>query len=122
MKIIILEETENSIEFLVERERGIYNNCNPIATLYPHEVKGITKGQIYQLAWDKVKHIAYRVFNEIEPLDEGENPIGFHFEALPVPPLPDPVIVDEYVDDEKIAMAEAIIDLDARLRKLEGVN
>lgn len=33
---------------------------------------------------------------------------------------PDPPIVNEKVDEEKIAMAEAIVDLESRLSKLEG--
>jgi hypothetical protein len=33
-----------------------------------------------------------------------------------------PIIVDEPVDDEKIAMAEAIVDLNNRIQKLEGVK
>lgn len=36
--------------------------------------------------------------------------------------MPEPEIIDEYVDDEKVAMAEAIIDLEMRLSKLEGGN
>lgn len=32
----------------------------------------------------------------------------------------EPQIVDEAMDDEKVAMAEAIIDLETRLRDLEG--
>ncbi|CAK7084082.1 hypothetical protein [Tissierella sp.] len=34
--------------------------------------------------------------------------------------IPEPEIIDEYVDDEKVAMAEAIIDLESRLSALEG--
>ena len=34
-------------------------------------------------------------------------------------PKPDPPIVDEPVDDEKVAMAEAIIDLNNRISELE---
>lgn len=37
-------------------------------------------------------------------------------------PKPKPQIIDEPVDEEKIAMAEAIIDLESRLSKLEGGN
>jgi hypothetical protein len=37
-------------------------------------------------------------------------------------PIVEPEIIDEYVDDEKVAMAEAIIDLEARLSVLEGGN
>ena len=33
---------------------------------------------------------------------------------------PDPPMVDEKVDAEKIAMAEAIVDLESRLSRLEG--
>lgn len=34
--------------------------------------------------------------------------------------IPEPEIVDEYIDEEKIAMAEAIIDLESRISVLEG--
>lgn len=34
----------------------------------------------------------------------------------------EPEIIDEYVDDEKIAMAEAIIDLESRLAELEKLQ
>lgn len=120
MKITILNQEQNSIDFLIEREEGIYNNVNVTAELNDYEIEGLTQGQIYQLAWDKVKHIAYRVFNQIEPLDEEENFIGFEVENLPILPEPEPVIVDEYIDEEKIAIAEAIIDLENRISILEG--
>lgn len=35
-------------------------------------------------------------------------------------PRPDPAIEDEDIDDEKIAMAEAIIDLNMRIEELEN--
>lgn len=35
------------------------------------------------------------------------------------PPASESKIVDEYVDEEKVAMAEAIIDLESRLTELE---
>lgn len=34
--------------------------------------------------------------------------------------IPEPEIIDEPIDDEKVAMAETIIDLEARLSELEG--
>lgn len=36
--------------------------------------------------------------------------------------IPDPEIIDEPIDDEKIAMAEAIIDLESRLKELEKLQ
>lgn len=120
MKIQIINQEQNSIDFLVEREEGMYNNVNVTAEFTNEEIEGLTQGQIYQLAWDKVKHIVYRVFEQIEPLDEPENFIGFEVEPLPIPPEPEPIIVDEYIDEEKIAIAEAIIDLEHRISILEG--
>ncbi|WP_333638223.1 hypothetical protein [Tissierella praeacuta] len=38
------------------------------------------------------------------------------------PPAPEPEIVDEYVDEEKVAMAEAIIDLESRIAELEKIK
>ncbi len=90
MKIQIVKQEDDLIEFLVEREEGTYNNCNLTALLTSDEIEGLTEGQILQLAWNKVKHIAYRVFNQIEPLNEDENPIGFHFGDLPPIPPPPP--------------------------------
>lgn len=121
MKIQIIKEGENFIEFLVEREQKMYNNCNLTTTFTNEEVEGLTEGQKYQYLWDKVKHVAYRVFNQIEYLDEPENFIGFEVEPLPIPPEPEPIIITEPVDEEKIAMAEAIIDLENRISILEGV-
>lgn len=120
MKIQIINQEQNFIDFLVEREKGIYNNVNVTAEFTNEEVEGLTQGQIYQLAWDKVKHIVYRVFEQIEPLNEEENFIGFEVEPLPIPPEPEPIIVDEYIDEEKIAIAEAIIDFENRISILEG--
>lgn len=121
MKIQIVKQEQNFIEFLVEREKGMYNNCNLTAEFNHYEIEGLTQNQINQLAWDKVKHVAYRVFNQIEYLDESENFIGFEVEPLPIPPEPEPIIITEPVDEEKIAMAEAIIDLENRISILEGV-
>ncbi|MGN9164979.1 hypothetical protein ACTNDY_06780 [Tissierellaceae bacterium HCP3S3_D8] len=36
--------------------------------------------------------------------------------------IPEPEIIDEPIDDEKIAMAEAIIDLESRLKGLEKLQ
>jgi len=120
MKIQIINQEQNSIDFLVEREEGMYNNVNVTAEFTNEEIEGLTQGQIYQLAWDKVKHIVYRVFEQIEPLDEPENFIDFEVEPLPILPEPEPIIVDEYIDEEMIAIAEAIIDLEHRISILEG--
>lgn len=35
-------------------------------------------------------------------------------------PRPEPLVVDEVIDEEKIAMAEAIIDLNMRIEELEN--
>jgi hypothetical protein len=90
----------------------MYNNCNLIAEIQPYETDGLTQGQIYQLAWDKVKVIAYRVFNEIMPLDEIEKPIEFSFEPLPIPPEPEPIPLQPGIEDY-------IVDLDYRISTIE---
>ena len=42
------------------------------------------------------------------------------FEFPPEPELEEPIIIDDEIDEEKIVMAEAIIDLENRLSELEG--
>ncbi len=112
MNIKIIYAKTDMIEFFVERENGTYNNCNLTSTLSPHEIEGLTQEQVNQLAWDKVKHIAYRVFSQIEPLNEPENFIGFEVESLPISPPAEPGPVQPNMED-------FMLDLDFRLSLLE---
>ncbi|MHB8065015.1 MAG: hypothetical protein ACYDG2_20750 [Ruminiclostridium sp.] len=84
MKIQILNQNQNRFEFLVEREQGMYNNCNLSITLADVEVQELTDDEIKTLAWLRVKSTAIRVFEQIEPLNEPDNPIGF--ELIPSAP------------------------------------
>lgn len=77
MRIEILEQNENSIKFLIEREQGTYNNTEEIAHFTVAEIEGLSANEIKTYAWYKVKPIVIRVFEQIEPLDEADNPIGF---------------------------------------------
>jgi hypothetical protein len=84
LKITIVKQKANQIEFLIEREQGMYNNVNVSATFTDEEIVGLTQDQIKTLAYNKVKDIAIRVFAQIEPLNEVENPVGFNLVELPV--------------------------------------
>lgn len=84
MKITLLRQEQNNIEFLVERENGTYNNCNLLIELSESETQGLTENEIKTLAWLRVKPTAIRVFEQIEPLNESDNAAGFEL----VPSVP----------------------------------
>jgi hypothetical protein len=84
MKITIVRQEQNRIDFLIEREQVMYNNVNVSATFTDDEVLGFTDNQIKTYAYNKVKNIAIRVFAQIEPLSEMDNPIGFSLVDLPM--------------------------------------
>lgn len=77
MKITIMNQNKNCFEFLIEREQGMYNNCNLAVELTNGEVQDLTEDEIKTLAWLRVKPTAIRVFEQIEPLDEQDNSVGF---------------------------------------------
>lgn len=77
MIVKISNQITKGYELFIEREKGIYNNCNLSVDLSQTDVHGLTDNEIKTLAWLRVKPIAIRVFEEIEPLDEKDNPIGF---------------------------------------------
>lgn len=105
MKIQIINETPTHIDFLVEREQGMYNNVNMTAEFYDGEKHGLTQGQVYQLAWDKVKPIPYRVFEQIMPLEENERFIGFNVEPLPI--IEQPIIEQPISEIEELKLLVA---------------
>ena len=118
MKIQILKQEAHQIDFLIEREEGTYNNVNVSATFTDDEIQGFTEDQIKTLAYNKVKDVAIRVFTQIEPLTESENPVGFKLVKLPVVEQPQ-VIIEELIDEEKAFMAEAIIQMSTELENLK---
>lgn len=75
MKISILEQNGTTFEYLIEREKGHYNNIVERITL--ESVDGLSADEIKTLGFIKLKPIAIRVFEAIEPLDEIDNPVGF---------------------------------------------
>lgn len=78
MKITVVNQTESSITFYVEREKGVHNHVDElIADFTAAEIEGLNADEIKTYAWHKVKPIAVRVFEQIEPLDENDNPIDF---------------------------------------------
>lgn len=105
MKIQILNETPTHIDFLVEREQGMYNNVNVTAEFYDGEKEGLTQGQVYQLAWNKIKPTAYMVFNQIMPLEENERFIGFEVEPLPI--IEQPIVEQPISEIEELKLLVA---------------
>lgn len=85
MKIQILEQENNKVHFLIEREEGMYNNVNVISEVTDLEVVGLSEDEVKTLAYLKVKPIAVKVFSQIEPLNEGDNPVDF--ELVPSRPV-----------------------------------
>ncbi len=77
MKIEIVTQKQNNFEFLIEREQGMYNNCNLSIELTEKDIEGLSQDEIKTLAWLRTKPTAIRVFEQIEPLDEPDNPIDF---------------------------------------------
>lgn len=79
MKIIInsISADNTEIEYLIERELGTYNNIVETVKLTTAEIAGLTVDEIKTLGFKRIKHVAVRVFEQIEPLAETDNPIGF---------------------------------------------
>lgn len=84
MEITIVSQNDINFEFLIEREQGMYNNCNLFIELTGDEVQGLSANEVKTLAWLRAKPTAIRVFEQIEPIDEVDNPIGFEL----VPSVP----------------------------------
>ena len=75
MKITVLNQEGNTLTYLIERKQGQYNNIVEPITLTNTE--GLTDDEIKTLGYIKLKPLAKRVFEVIEPLDEVDNPIDF---------------------------------------------
>lgn len=88
MKIIIRSDTviqdDRIIEYLIEREQGQYNNIVETVILPISELVGLSEDEIKTLGYLKIKPTAVRVFAEIEPLSEIDNPVDFEL----VPSVP----------------------------------
>ncbi len=50
MKITILNQKQNSFELLIEREQGMYNNCNLSIELTENDIEGLSQDEIKTLA------------------------------------------------------------------------
>lgn len=87
MKIAIKAQHGNELTYLVEREKGTYNNITE--SVIVKNTSGLDENEIKTAGWLMIKPIALRVFETIEPLDEPENPIGFKL-------IPSRIVKTEY--------------------------
>ena len=71
---------------------------------------------------DNKKEISEEVYNSLVrmPADYTEDTEG-NIISVVCPPEPDPPIVTDPIDEEKAAMAEAIIDMENRISQLEAM-
>lgn len=76
MKITVLGQEGNTLTYLIEREQGQYNNIVEQITLT--DTEGLSQDEIKTLGFIKLKPLAKRVFEAIEPLDESDTAEGFN--------------------------------------------
>lgn len=76
MRIEVISKMDETISILVERQKGIENNIRESITL--QSIEGLSDDEIKTAAWLKIKPIAIRVFEAIEPLDEEDAAEGFN--------------------------------------------
>jgi DNA-directed RNA polymerase subunit L len=119
LKITVLKQEQNQIDFLIEREQGTYNNVNVSAIFTDEEISGFSENQVKTLAYNKVKDIAIRVFEQIEPLDEVDNPVDFSLVELPVVEQT-PVVVADMPSQIEVEFAEYVIATEDRIAELEN--
>ncbi|MGJ0848201.1 hypothetical protein ACR77J_16035 [Tissierella praeacuta] len=105
---------------IIDRNTHIYMQ----STLYPN--KNWTDNENYYVI-DETKEENQELINKIKehaPYMELVIENNKLIDVIPTdqPPAPEPEIVDEYVDEEKVAMAEAIIDLESRLTEIEKIK
>lgn len=81
MKITIKRDkvidSNRTLEYLIEREQGTYNNIVESVTFNSAEISGMTEDEIKTFGYIKLKSLAKRVFEAIEILNEPDNPVGF---------------------------------------------
>lgn len=89
MKIKVLSNlhdtntNERSVEFFIERETGMYNNCNLKYNFLPNEADHlISNDEIQTYAWYKVKPQAVLLFEAIMPMTSSEVDSPVNFEII----------------------------------------
>lgn len=103
MKITVLNQEGNTLTYLIEREQGPYNNIVEPITLTNTE--GLMENEIKTLGYIKLKPLAKRVFEVIEPLDEVDSPIDFE------------IVPSRTVKTEVFAPVSAIVGSEAYITK-----
>lgn len=126
MKITIkdMKEVDDNylIEYLVEKEEGVYNNIVETILIPISETNDMDDDEVLTLGYDRIKQLAIRVFSAIEYNDEDDNPVGFKIKRKPIPEptvyVPDPLesLVPSFMELEKaeyiVKLVDALIELE----------